>query len=344
MRFIVVVLSILVSGCAGTPKTITQAELRHTDLVEIEVDPILQQRATYLGRMLLSSGERQEFLKDLTDNKYVKDSLTMQGVHNYNLFSAVGEQPGMDIAKAQIAVGLFNTFSKVGQVKNTTGIALPEFFNGEPVLDENDAWQKAVTYTEQKMSAAASAMGYSFECIKGCDAEMRSYLLKANGSVEHDHYIVRPDKLLAINAAFRPLVRIEDDPLRNFAHGFDVVWATDKTNSWMIDIRSDLYMPDGEITFYESSDDLADLDNWVVSQLQLDYFSAGREMLAKIYDNSYMYKGKGKRAYMDFFAYEGKVYNTRMIAGSLGLLYKEFRVRELEDLELRDLPLHAYSE
>ncbi len=305
MKKVVVLIALLLSGCATTPKTDFDRDW-FSDPVRVKTNNAERNDLlSYLVAQMLNFEDREQLIARL-NKQYVANSGLKEGAINGAMFANSGDVTGVKLAAAQAAVGLAVNIFSPGSMKDVSGIALPEKMGDKTLGTQEEAWAYATSLAENQLKKVSEKFHFEFACVKGCTEERRIYSLTPKDSSVFDGYIFKPTSAIYVVTTWSKLVKVEKpDPLAEKLRGFSTAWETPKGNMWLTRFFTEPVLDaNGQVQINTSKEGLI---YPVVNKALVDT-RLGRELHRAYYaDGGYMYFGIDS-IYPNYMAFNGTLY------------------------------------
>lgn len=301
--------SVLLSGCATTPygtdMSLNPKEIEMSDQVQMD-------KLSYLGRFLLTEEDRGRLSQRIVTADYSKFSdpapmsvgagmATAQAVNG----SMTSQQGMQTAATVGVALRTISLFLPDGSMDTSSGLFLPEKWNGRSLETKEDALVAAWEYVDQRVTVAAESLGRTATCKFRCeDPDFRAYLLTlADETPSAGKFGFNP-KYVVMEFA------MNKDGLQPYVADKLEVWALGFTPKWFAGDGRMAVPGFREVLLDKQANPMYRKDgNYLTSYGNLIRVPLGRELLRRFYDDGVGYGFYITNTARNFLTYRGETYS-----------------------------------
>lgn len=326
-------LTSLLSGCSLLlDDPVYDSVTRDFDTLDVDNDEI-SYRIGYLGEALLEPNTRIDIYnalaKVISDQQRTESALykaanistTSRMVSDLSvgkLNSSVGAQLGNTLAISSLALSLF---SSDGSLDITTGVFLPNSFNGAVIKSIEEADLAAQQLIANQLEKSSINMGYTFECVTGCGSAVSLYYFKRLPNTNISHYIYAPESFAAITniASLQPVAK--DTLVDSIATGIDVAWRSKFGNQAQIILVANPLLDESGSIDFKLADPNKSSSLTIRGDTRLSRTDFGDKFNRLVHSTPYTVYGNSE-AYPNVLYFNGKVY--RFILNSVATTFDEY--------------------
>lgn len=309
--FLAIALSTGTLGCSTLPQNPFMEDRFDRPKTAALNDEGLQLRLSYLGRFLMDGSDRERLTAQIRQQSYARrwdavDYSIAGGALGDALAGQAGSALGSSVGVAALAGGIVLGSIFDGQMDVISQAWLPASFRGRTLSTPADAVAALDEAVAARIAGIASAIGWSLECIDGCNDARRTYAMQRPQDAQNPGYTYWPETIVIITRRSQ-MERVNPADPVGAALGVDVAWQTPSGDTSNVFFFAEPVLDEnGNYTFL--ADDKTGKKGVIAVRRNLAETRIGRDLLRMYHADGLTVAGTSKE-YPKKLYFKGQIYS-----------------------------------